>query len=60
MSLALLGCKVEDSKVSDPYVLNRLRADIAMQLNSLKNAAYTAGYTAGKGEVAASADRRFA
>ena len=57
---ALLGCKLEDAKVADPYILSRLRDDIDMQLSSLKNASYAIGYIAGKGEVAASADRRFA
>ena len=57
---SLLGCKLEDVQVADPYILSRLRADISMQLNSLKNAAYTSGYVSGKGEVAASADKRFA
>ena len=59
MSQALLSCPLGDAKV-DAYVLTRLRADISMQLNSMKNAAYAAGYVAGKGEVAAAADRRFA
>ena len=56
----MLGCKFEDAKVADSYVLTRLRDDIDMQLSSLKNAAYASGYMAGKGEVAALADKRFA
>ncbi len=43
----------------DAYALARLRADLEMQLSSLKNAAYAAGYVAGKGEVVAHAERRY-
>jgi cystathionine beta-lyase family protein involved in aluminum resistance len=31
-----------------------------MQLNALKNLAYTAGYVAGKGELVSAAEKRFA
>ena len=44
----------------DAYALARLRADLEMQLSSLKNAAYAAGHVAGKGEVVAHAERRYA
>lgn len=44
----------------DPYALARLRADLEMQLTSLKNASFAAGYVAGKGEMVARADRRYA
>ncbi|GLC45750.1 hypothetical protein PLESTB_000502400 [Pleodorina starrii] len=43
----------------DAYCMARLRADLEMQLTGLKNAAYAAGYVAGKGEVVAHAERRF-
>mmetsp|Transcript_40229 Transcript_40229/g.89306 ORF Transcript_40229/g.89306 Transcript_40229/m.89306 type:complete len:309 (+) Transcript_40229:100-1026(+) len=57
---ALLGCKFEEVKVSDPYVLARLRADVEMSLNAFKNAAYTTGYTAGKAEIVGYAERKYA
>ncbi len=61
VSQALLGCKLEEAKaLEDPYILSRLRADVQSQVNSLKNAAYAAGYVAGKGEVVAFAEGRFA
>ncbi len=44
----------------DGYAMARLRADVEMQLSSLKNAAYAAGYVAGKGEMVARAERRYA
>jgi hypothetical protein len=45
---------------ADMYVVRRLKADVQMQLTAFKNAAYTAGYTAGKDEVVAFATRRYA
>ncbi|KAI8468739.1 MAG: YbaK/aminoacyl-tRNA synthetase-associated domain-containing protein [Monoraphidium minutum] len=42
------------------YVLARLKADVEVALGALKNAAYTAGYGAGKAELVAAATRRFA
>jgi hypothetical protein len=42
------------------YALARLRADLEVQLTSLKNAAFAAGYVAGKGEMVARAERRYA
>lgn len=44
----------------DPYVLARLTADIESLLNGIKNAAYAMGYKAGKGEVVAYAQRKYA
>ncbi|KAG2497900.1 hypothetical protein HYH03_004165 [Edaphochlamys debaryana] len=44
----------------DAYAMARLRAEFEMQLCSLKNAAFAAGYAAGKGEVVARAERRYA
>ena len=41
-------------------MLTRLRADVEMQLNALRNAAYTSGYVAGKGEVVGFAVKRYA
>jgi hypothetical protein len=42
------------------YRLARLRADVEVALSSLKNAAYAAGYSAGKGELVAAATRAWA
>ncbi len=44
----------------DDYTLRRLTADLESQLSSVKNAAYALGYEAGKGEVVAYAQKRFA
>ncbi|GAX85842.1 hypothetical protein CEUSTIGMA_g13257.t1 [Chlamydomonas eustigma] len=60
VSLSLCGCKLEDSPAADAYNLGRLRADVEMQLNALKNLAYTSGYVAGKGELVSAAEKRFA
>lgn len=59
---ALLGTSLSDASAAgqiEPYVLARLRADLEMQLTSLKNASFAAGYVAGKGEVVAHAERRY-
>ncbi|GFR41444.1 hypothetical protein Agub_g2131 [Astrephomene gubernaculifera] len=56
------GTTPEDAVSSgrvDAYGMARLRADVEMQMSSLKNAAYAAGYVAGKGEVVAHAERRY-
>lgn len=45
---------------ADDYVLRRLKADIQMELNAFKNAAFTAGYNAGKGEIIAFATKQYA
>ncbi len=42
------------------YVLERLKADVEVALSAFKNAAYTAGYSAAKGEVVAAATKRYA
>jgi hypothetical protein len=55
----LLGCKLEEVKV-EPYVLRRLQADVESKLNAVKNAAYTSGYLAAKGQIVGAAERRFA
>lgn len=56
---ALTGKPAADA-AADDYVLRRLKADVQMQLTAFKNAAYTAGYTAGKEEVVAYATKRYA
>ncbi|KXZ57037.1 hypothetical protein GPECTOR_1g98 [Gonium pectorale] len=60
---ALLGGSTPEDATSsgrvDPYIMARLRADVEMQLTSLKNAAFAAGYVAGKGEVVAHAERKY-
>ena len=43
-----------------PYAASRLRADVESALNGLRNSAYAAGYAAGKGEMVAFGQRRFA
>jgi hypothetical protein len=53
----LMGCKIEEC---DSSKVAAVRANVEMLVNSLKNAAYASGYTAGKGEVVAAAERRFA
>lgn len=57
---ALLGKPAAEAAGSDGYALRRLKADVQMQLTAFKNAAYTAGYVAGKDEVVAYATRRYA
>ncbi|KAF6253190.1 WD40-repeat-containing domain protein [Scenedesmus sp. NREL 46B-D3] len=57
---ALLGKSAAEAAGSDSYMLRRLKADVQMQLTAFKNAAYTAGYVAGKDEVVAYATRRSA
>ncbi|GBF95847.1 hypothetical protein Rsub_08438 [Raphidocelis subcapitata] len=42
------------------YALGRLRADVEVALSAFKNAAYTAGYSAGKRELVAAATRQWA
>jgi hypothetical protein len=57
---ALLGKSAAEAAGNDSYLLRRLMADVQMQLTAFKNAAYTAGYVAGKDEVVAYATRRYA
>lgn len=45
---------------TDDYVLRRLKADVQMELTAFKNAAFTSGYNAGKGEVVAFATKQYA
>jgi hypothetical protein len=56
---ALLGKAAAESG-ADAYTLRRLKADIQMELTAFKNAAYTAGYNAGKGEIIAFATKQYA
>jgi hypothetical protein len=56
---ALMGKSAAESGADD-YVLRRLKADIQMELNAFKNAAFTAGYNAGKGEIIAFATKQYA
>eukprot|EP00197_Chlamydomonas_leiostraca_P003262 CAMPEP_0202871502 /NCGR_PEP_ID=MMETSP1391-20130828/18873_1 /ASSEMBLY_ACC=CAM_ASM_000867 /TAXON_ID=1034604 /ORGANISM="Chlamydomonas leiostraca, Strain SAG 11-49" /LENGTH=299 /DNA_ID=CAMNT_0049552329 /DNA_START=41 /DNA_END=940 /DNA_ORIENTATION=- len=44
----------------DPYAARRLTADLESALSAFKNAAFTMGYKAGKGEVVAMATKQFA
>lgn len=44
----------------DPYVVQRLRADVEMQLGALKNAAYTSGFVSAQQAVVAQATGRWA
>lgn len=45
---------------ADDHVMRRLNADVQMELTAFKNAAYTAGYNAGKGEIIAFATKQYA
>ncbi|KIZ03058.1 hypothetical protein MNEG_4903 [Monoraphidium neglectum] len=67
VTAALLGKPPADaaaaaggSAADGAYLLGRLKADVEVALGGLKNAAYTAGYTAGKGEIVAAATRQYA
>ncbi|MEW5303295.1 MAG: hypothetical protein WDW38_001620 [Sanguina aurantia] len=59
VSGVLLGKAVDEAEL-EPYILTRLRADLATTLNALKNAAYSSGYVAGKGEIVAFAQKLYA
>jgi hypothetical protein len=56
---ALLGKSATEAGADD-YALRRLKADVQMELTAFKNAAYTAGYKAGKGEIIAFATKQYA
>lgn len=56
---ALLGKSAAESG-ADAYTLRRLKADVQMELTAFKNAAFTAGYNAGKGEIIAFAMKQYA
>lgn len=59
VAVALLGKKLGEVEL-DPYVVQRLHADVEAQLNALRNSAFASGYTAGKGELVAYAQRTYA
>ena len=44
----------------DGDVMRRLKADVAMHLNTLRNAAYAGGFAAAKGAIAAAVSGRYA
>lgn len=44
----------------DADILRKLTADVSMELNALRNAAYTNGFFAAKGAVAASISKSYA
>lgn len=44
----------------DPDALRRLKADVEVQLNALRNAAYAGGFVAAKGAIAGSINGVFA
>lgn len=44
----------------DGDLLRRLKADVAMELNALRNAAYAGGFSAAKGALAAAVDGQYA
>lgn len=56
---ALLGGKTFAQADLDPYVSARLHADVEMQLNAFKNAAYTSGYVSAREQVVAYATKRW-
>ena len=58
MASTLLGTTLQDAKL-DPYVVQRLLADVEAHLNGLRNAAFASGYVAGKGELVACAQRTY-
>lgn len=59
MALALVGKQLGELQL-DPYVVQRLRADVEMQLGALKNAAYTSGFVSAQQAVVAQATGRWA
>ncbi len=60
VSAALGGESKALSSSLDAYTLRMLTADIEAHLTGLKNAVYAMGYVAGKDEVVAHAQRKFA
>ncbi len=50
----------EAAAAADPDKLRQLKADVAMELNALRNAAYAGGFTAAKGAMTAAASGLFA
>jgi hypothetical protein len=52
VAATLLGKTLKEAAL-DPYVMQRLLADVESHLNGLRNAAFASGYVAGKGELVA-------
>lgn len=50
----------EAAAAADADVVRRLKADVAMQLNALRNAAYAGGFSAAKGAIAAAVSGAYA
>lgn len=57
MASTLLG---EAAAGVDGDVMRQLRADVEVQLNALRNAAYAGGFSAAKGAIAGSISGQFA
>lgn len=57
ISAALLG---DAASSVDGDVLRRLKADVAMELNALRNAAYAGGFSAAKGAMDAALKGHYA
>lgn len=55
----MLG-SAEAAAAVDADVLRRLKADVAMRLNALRNASYAGGFAAAKGAIAAAVQGQFA
>ncbi len=58
--MQVLTVAVGDAASIDADVLRRLTADVAMELNALRNAAYANGFTAAKGAIAGAISQQFA
>jgi len=58
VAVALLGKQLSEVQV-DPYVMQRLRADVEMQLGAFKNAAYATGFTSAQQAVVAATTKRW-
>lgn len=50
----------EAAAAVDADVLRRLKADVAMRLNALRNASYAGGFAAAKGAIAAAVQGQYA
>lgn len=60
-ALQVLAAALGDAAGSvDTDVMRRLTADVAMELNALRNAAYANGFTAAKGAIAGVISKQFA
>lgn len=53
IATTLMGA--EAAAAMDPEKLRQVKADVAMELNALRNAAYSGGFAAAKGALAAAA-----